>query len=260
MLLETFQMIRRIYEQYSGTGLHMVLFWLCLFALSVGAVKHKNKKNKILIFISLGVFILFACPLTARFIIQYCIEEETYWRLLWLLPVPLVTAYAITEGIWHVKLKKPWMRRILACVCAVAVILTGSFVLSREQFSWPVGAEKLPEPVMEVCKAIDEAALQNQDLEKCVLAEDTLVSYLRQYDGSMKMPYGRIVMRGLKKKRLHKVLNNPECNYKLLTNLARKNGCNYLVLYTARFYDSQVPEGTCMYIAQIGEYTIYRLL
>lgn len=258
--METLQIVRRIYEQYSGTGWHMVLFWFCLFLLAIVAVKWKNKKSRMLVFISLGVMAIFACPLTAHIIILYCIEEETYWRMLWLLPVPLVIAYTATEGVWNWNIKKTWLRGILAFVFAAAIVFAGTFVLSREQFSWATGLEKLPEPVIEVCQVIEEAALQNQDQEKCVLAEDTLVSYLRQYDGSIKMPYGRIVMRGLKKKKLHEVLNDPECDYHLLTRLARKNGCNYLVFYTGRDYDKQVPEGTCLFVAQVGDYTIYRLL
>lgn len=259
-MFRTLEVIKRIYEQYNGTGRHMLLFWICLLVMAACAARKKDARVCQLLFVCLGVLAVTVCPLTARIIMKYCIEEETYWRMLWMLPVPMVLAYVMTEGIWHVKIKKKWLRGMFVCVFAAVIVVAGAPVLSRSQFSKASGLEKLPEPVTEICQALDKASRQNPDEEKRVLAEDELVCYLRQYDGTLLMPYGRSVLRGLKKMKLHEVLNDPACDYARLTKLARRQGCSYLVLYTERSYDSQVPEGTCEQEAQIGKYTIYHLM
>ena len=82
------------WENYWGDSLMM---WLLLAAaLFLLIFRRKKKSTRYLLLYLAAVLIVFFCPVTAK-IIQKCIGELVYWRVLWLLPTIPVIAVALTE-------------------------------------------------------------------------------------------------------------------------------------------------------------------
>ena len=70
-------------RSYAGDGWHVVLF-LPALAYILFARCDKRLKRFLAAYTVLFLFLYF-CPVTAKIIMDYCIGEEVYWRMLWLL-------------------------------------------------------------------------------------------------------------------------------------------------------------------------------
>lgn len=109
-------------KDYNGKGWHVALFVLALVFLWLGTKEKEHKK------LFTGYSILFAilyfCPVTAKIIMKYCVEEQVYWRMLWLLPIPLVLAYAGVQLIQ--KFSKKTAKAGVFLLLAVVLIAGGN--------------------------------------------------------------------------------------------------------------------------------------
>lgn len=91
---EFMEQIVAFWNNYWGEGL---VAWLLLAAV-IWLLLFRRKKETVkylLFYLAVSLFIFF-CPFTAG-IIQGCIGESVYWRVLWLAPSTPVIAYAMTE-------------------------------------------------------------------------------------------------------------------------------------------------------------------
>lgn len=112
------QDILTVFRDYCGSGLYPVLFLTALIYL---LVTEKRRGVRIVLAESaLVITVLFFLPFT-RWTMELLGEGETYYRLLWLLPMAVVIAYA------GVKMVGRHYRIGFAALAAV-VILTGSYV------------------------------------------------------------------------------------------------------------------------------------
>ena len=80
-----------MYDIYNGTGMQMALFFACLIYLFF----QKKEKEKRFLFLGYTLLFFLICffPVTAKIIMEVCIGKSVYWRMFWLLPVTIVTAY-----------------------------------------------------------------------------------------------------------------------------------------------------------------------
>ena len=120
--------------------------------------RKKNIKNS-LQDISILFVILYFCPVTAKIIMKYCVEEQVYWRMLWLLPIPLVLAYAGVQLIQKFS-KKDGKGR--------SVTPSGSGADCRKQhvpWNWRTSGKGLPTSTKfrKWCALYCEVILQDQD-------------------------------------------------------------------------------------------------
>lgn len=79
-----------MYDNYNGTGMHMALFFTAVLYL---LLQKKDEKRYVFLGYTLLFFIICFFPLTAKIIIA-CIGKTVYWRMFWLLPTVVITAYA----------------------------------------------------------------------------------------------------------------------------------------------------------------------
>lgn len=248
---------------FNGTGVHMVLFLAAVLLLGGLCKSNKEKSHAFLLSgYTVCFFLIFFCPLTAKVIMDYCIGTEVYWRMFWILPLPIVIAYAFSLRLRTAENR--WRRCLCAAGMLLVIAVTGTAVYQPEVFVEAENPYKLPQEVIDVCDMINEDARENSIEEKKAVVVNELLPYIRQYDGSIKMPYGRDATRGLRgkgkaTKRLYALMNDPEADFKSLAKYAKKKKCNYLVYYKNGFADETLRSRGYERIGETSSYFVYRL-
>ena len=83
----------------------------------------------------------------------------------------------------------------------------------------------------------------------------------RQYDGTIKMPYGRKVPNKKKVQALHRAMNAEKLRSKVLARRCRKNRCNYLVYNVTNNQETHrlLEKRGFELVTSIGVYGVYYL-
>lgn len=240
------------FRWYVGDSWQFGLFLLALLYLLL-AREEKGRKG---LFIGYTVVfgLIYLCPLTAYIIMEYCIGELVYWRMFWILPIPLVIAYVFTR-IWCRQKKR--ITQILSLVILMTLlVVSGKNIYGTETpFVRAGNLFKLPP---EVCWVGDILrADQRGDEVIRVAAAGDLVGYLRQYDAGIELVYGRRV-RNRRRKVLAQELGSEEPDFSVVAGYARLLKCNFLVYNTDENQDQIVKSIGYQEIGKAGIYTVYR--
>ena len=84
---------------YIGDSWQYGLFLAALLYLLFS--KEEKKTKRFFVSYTIVFLVVFFCPITAKIIMDYCIGQSVYWRMLWLLPIPLFIAVAGTKFVMH---------------------------------------------------------------------------------------------------------------------------------------------------------------
>lgn len=260
--MDIFVRILNSFQRFSGEGTYLILFLCGVFFIYL-----QEKKQKVrLAFVSYSVVILLLMvfPVTALVIMDYLIGEEVYWRMFWLLPIPFVLAYAAVRLLQK---EKKGRKIVLAFFLCVAVILSGKWVYTNGEIEQSSNLEKIPSEVIEVCNALSQDAMKNGIEKKRVVVPSGLLPYIRQYDATIEMPYGRNAIKQEAMTENCENIYNIMCQKKaenkdisILCSLLKDEKCNYLVekLEIAVEVQEQLEQFGYMQVGAVGEYVIYR--
>lgn len=180
-----------------------------------------------------------------------------FWRMLWMIPMLPVIACAVME--LGTLCKKVWLAPVLT-VAMIAVFFVKGDNLYQQPGVWTKAenAYKLPQATLDV-----GAKLLELEEEPIVIAPVSLYSYLRQYDGRIRMVYGRDAETYIQPIEDPEILelvqmmavNGGDC--RRFTELARAHHANLIVLpeengFGAMEYNGYEP------VATVDGYVIYR--
>ena len=175
-MVETLKSAVKMVGWYIGESWQPALLLLALLYILLS----KEEKDKRRLFAAYtGIFAaLYFCPVTAKIIMDYCIGELVYWRMFWLLPIPMILAYAATR-IWNRQKSR-----------ALRVVLSGRCVYGSDgPFQKAGNILKLPPEVCWACDMMRGNAPEDGEIR--VTAPEELVSFIRQYAPDIKLAYGR---------------------------------------------------------------------
>ena len=91
------QIIMETFKDYGGTGYYTILFVLSLIYL--GFTEEDKRVKTILVYIPAIMLLLFFIPVF--YILYNNLDAGTYYRILWLMPMTVVIAYAGCKAIGH---------------------------------------------------------------------------------------------------------------------------------------------------------------
>ncbi len=256
---EVLNVIMSMYDSYNGTGMQMALFFACLIYLIV----QKKEKEKKYLFLGYTLLFFIICffPLTAKIIMKVCIGEEVYWRMFWLLPTAIVTAY--TAVLIIMQMEEKLKRYLLLFVMLAIIVLTGTNVYNGTIFDRKQNNYKLPQDTVDICDIIEADAAANGTGHKKLITVNDLITSIRQYDAGILMPYGNEVMKGNKAEsenaaQIYRIMSSENKNWEALAWYAAMEKCNYLA-YPA---DDAVAEAVSALgyekIGSNGTYYVYR--
>lgn len=172
--------IFEVWRNISGSGMLLALYILAVVFL---LYTEKEKYKRILfVFIPGFWLIVLFLPVTYRLIAEW-IDEELYYRFFWMLPVTATIAYSLAKGIG---LCSGRTKKYAVIGSLLLVMLCGDFVYNNSRYSIAENPYHVPESVVEICDSI-----HIEGREVMAVFPENLMQYVRQYDSTVCMPYGR---------------------------------------------------------------------
>lgn len=239
---------------YIGSGWHYLLFAAALLFL---ILKRDDKENrKWLVGYTLLFAAVYICPLTARIIMKYCIGGFVYWRMFWILPTSVIVAYVAvsvcTAG------KKKTIQAVCASLLMALIIVTGKnpYVGGRAIYQKAVNMQKLPADACQISELI-AATRAEGETALAVMPED-LVGYVRQYDASIRLLYGRRSKSEKPVRKIRRQMRKEQPKIKKLIRRIRQQGVNYLVFLADEQQDTKIQRNGFEKIGKVGGYSVYK--
>lgn len=249
---ETIRVIAETLRAYKGNSLYLTCYLLAVCYLFV-AEKEKQKRL-LFLYVPFTVLFLFVFPPTAHLIIHTVMDDEIFYRQLWLLPCAATVCYAVCHAVMKVK---HGFFQVFVCAAGIAVMIAGgSNVFENGNYTLAENPQHLPQAAINVCDEI-----LNDDVEYMVVAAFplSLVEYTRQYTAEIVSPYGRsvIIDKWHAHHELYDAIEAPILNAKELATLARANGTECVVVHSVKQMDGNMEDYSFYYIATVDGYDIY---
>ena len=169
--------------------------------------KKSYRSRKILFIVyTLIVFVLAINKIFAYFYIEATGGEyDTYWRMFWLLPMPIGIGYFLTEFILSFKHKK--YQRVSFVLIIILIFLfggTNSFLYSKEDIIDTHNEYKVPDEMLDVVEYISSL---NLEYKKLAGTEEFSV-YTRAINGTILLSEGRFDLWGANPKSIINLIYN----------------------------------------------------
>ncbi|MDO4632271.1 MAG: hypothetical protein Q4B01_00265 [Eubacteriales bacterium] len=243
-----------IYLKYVGSSFHMLLLLpaLLYFACS----KTEREKKRVLLYYTLIFLLVYFCPLTVLVLFHFI--GDTYWRMLWLLPTPVILAYAMTQAVREHK--QWWLKSGLTVLFLGAIILGGKNVyLEDTPFQSSYNSEKVPQAAAVICDLIRQNRPEEERAK--LAAPEDVAWYIRQIDGSIDQAYGRRIVATKENTYLRDQIHRSgeeKLNYKKLCRTLRKQNCNFVALPKGEGRVKGMKKHRFHLISSVGDYLLFR--
>lgn len=182
-----FEVIMSVIKSYMGTGFVTVVFLLCLAYLAF--TEQDKVKRCVFIYMPIVVIVVFLCPLTYMFYGKVS-EAVTYYRLLWLIPVTPVIAYASVLFLSSIKSGKK--KTIASIALTLFLAFSGKLMYTSVHMVDAENMYHMPQVVVDICDAIH---VDGREVRAAMPEE--LMQFVRQYDPCICLAYGRQYLMGI---------------------------------------------------------------
>lgn len=239
-----------VFRNYCGTGIYPFLFLAALIYL---LLTEKDRKIRLVLAeSSLVTAALFFLPLF-KTVMNALGEGETYYRILWLLPMTAVIAYAGIRIIGR-------HSRVGLIGLAAVLILSGQYVYQNQFITKAQNRFHIPDAVVAICNEIMPA--QDEERVWAVFPEE-LIYYVRQYTSEVQMPYGREMLEpswewNWDTHPIYEVMRENPIDLDALSPLLTEYHCQYLILNRGIPVEGDPEENGLALMAQIEAYDLYR--
>ncbi|MCR4651227.1 MAG: hypothetical protein K5662_05690 [Lachnospiraceae bacterium] len=239
--------ILEIFKAYNGTGYYCILFLAALIYLWYSET---NKTTRAIVVITpLLIQLIFFIPYFYK--IYNKLDAGTYYRILWLLPMTLVIAYAGCRVIGN------HVRMGLAIVCVILVI-SGTYVYKNINITPAENAYHLPQECIDLCDMVKPA----EGKERVWVAfPPSLVHFVRQYTTEIQLPFGRDNMVSTWKS-YENPLYDLYCGSVMpadkLSEYGTQYNCNYFILERKMRVYGNLEDYDILKIGETDNYIVYR--
>ena len=149
-----------ILKNYGGTGFLLLLY---VIALGYLLIREKNKYvRSIFVYAPMLLIFGFLFPVSRKLYVAVLNEGNTYYRVLWLLPVSITLAYTGCSVIYRLgkrfEKNARWISYAGALVGVAVIMLAGEYVYNSPHISKAENAYHLPQEVIDIC---DTAKIEN---------------------------------------------------------------------------------------------------
>ena len=242
--------------QFNDEGLHFILMFLALAYILVR--KEETYHRRLFIGYSILFTIVYFCPFTSYFITK-AIGKLVYWRMLWMMPLPVIIAYVAVK-LWN-RLEKKWVRAVSIGAFAAVLVLLGQFIyVENSPYETRANWEKIPTSPIAICDIVN-ASRGSEDEWVLLAAPEDMVPYIRVYDASIHQVYGRkgnYWKAGKGGRYIVKALDDPVLDYETLVKKCRNIKCNYIVLPDGEGREDGMAVYHFEVIGRVGSYVVYK--
>lgn len=243
------KIVTKLFREYMGTGLTVILYLISLVYLWV----KEERRYVRLLFVSVPVILLllFFNPLFAGVLYRLG-GEEVYYRVLWLLPITVTIALAAATLYGNLPDRR---RMVFALAAAAGIMVSGSCIYSNPYFQKAENLYHVPDSVVHLCDAI---RVRGREVQAVFPLE--LVQYIRQYDPTICMPYGRemTVERWNQWDDLLYEMEAEEIDLSRLAPLTKEAGCHYIILPEEKEIIGNPAEYAYVEFIRTDGYVVYR--
>lgn len=235
-----------IFQKYMGTGLIMIWF---LAALVYLFLCEKRKDRRILfVYMPIVLLALYFNPLFAG---VFCglLGSEIYFRICWLLPTILVTAYTAVCIFERLKGRK---QALFAVTAAVLIAVSGKLVYDNPLYSRAENIYHVPDSVVHICDAI---VVPGREVMAVFPRE--LLLYVRQYSPFVCMPYGREGFEG-DGNDFYIAMEQEVIDLETLAPFVSARSCHYVILSEEKEIIGEPLDYGWELFGQTDGYVIYR--
>lgn len=238
-----------LFREYMGTGLIVILYLISLIYLW----KAEERRYVRILFIYVPVILLlfFFNPLFAALLYRVG-DGEIYYRILWLLPITVTIAFAAVSLYGRLPGKH---RTVFALAAAAGIMVSGSCIYSNPYFQKADNLYHVPDSVVHICDAI---VVPGREIQAVFPLE--LVQYVRQYEPTICMPYGRemTVERWIYWGPLPDAMEQETVDLSCLVSLTREEGCHFIVLSESKKMVGDPAGYGWEVFARTDGYVVYR--
>lgn len=241
------------YQSYIGAGFYHVLYLIALIWLFRD--KRIDRKWRYLFAGYTVLFlILYYFPVTAKIIVAL-IGGDVYWRMFWILPLPVLIAFIaawFTEG----EYLKEWRRVVCVAVVVVILAVSGKNLYANGGYVSAENSQKLMAETVMVCELL-EADRQEGVLIRAAVPDEMLTE-VRQYDADIRLPYGRWPHEYPECQELMDAMRTQPVQPETLAAALRRFECNYLVYASADGLMEALEKEDFAFIGAVGNYQVYK--
>lgn len=238
-----------LFQEYMGTGL--IVIWFLVALVYLWLVEKRKPIRILFIYVPVILLLIFFNPLFAEIVYEVA-GSEIYYRILWLMPMTVVTAFGVVEVIGHLEGVK---RVAFTVVSAVVLMVSGSYVYNNIYFDKAENLYHVPQTVVDICEAIE---VEGREVKAVFPAE--LLQYVRQYSPVVCMPYGRelLVEHWQVWYKLYDVMEAEEIDAKQLVEGCREHSTVYAVIPAKKKIIGKMEDYEFELFAEIDDYVIYK--
>lgn len=238
-----------LFREYMGTGLIVIWYLLSVVYL---LLREKRKEIRVIfVYVPIILLLLYFNPLFAH-LVYNLVGGETYYRILWLLPMTMSIAYTCAGIYGELKGRK---KEIFAVCMAGLFMVSGSFIYSNPYFHRAENLYHVPDSVVEICDAIN---VPGREVRAVFPAE--LLQYVRQYSAVTCMPYGReVLVAGWQfVDDMYEIMESEEIDLEQLLALSRPRECHFIVFCQDSKLTGKPAEQGLELVLETGGYAVYR--
>ena len=239
-----------IFKNYMGFHENGYLAGIYVFVLLYLWLTEKDKRRRaVFVYAPTILLLMFFCPLFRKVFVRILEDSETYYRLLWLLQMSIVSAYGMIRLCGR-------HRRIGLAVMCVAIVACGNYVYDSEHITRAENAYHLPQEAIDIVDLIEP-----EEGRITVLVPADLIYYVRQYSTNIELPYGRemLIARWDYHHAMYEAMEQAEViETEAFAELTRQYPCAYVILKEDRKTDKPLTECGFVLYDQVGDYLIYK--
>ena len=251
-MADTFISCLKILKNYTGMKL---LFALTVLAWVYLLFVEKNRTKKIiLVFMPLVMVLLFICPLTYMAFEATGLDVDTYYRLLWMIPMGIITVY----GVLYACHKNPRYRLLGTLVTTILFMVFGKCIYTSDSFFKSENIYGLPQQTIDI---VDYIRSHDTHSRLTVLPSADLITTIRQYDANICMPYGRDMFNP------NLDFSNPvydafegvdRIDVPSLLEATREYEVEYIIIHAATLVDGDPTDFGLELLGNVDDHLIYR--
>ena len=241
------QTIMSIFKDFGGTGYYSILFVISLIYL--GFTEEDKRVKTLFVYIPAVMLVLFFLP--PFYMLYNRLDEGTYYRILWLLPMTVVIAYAGCKAIGH-------HIKMGVFIGSIVLILSGSYVYASQHMTPAENLYHLPPETIEICDMIKPAEGEER---VWALFPAEQVHFVRQYTTTIQMPFGRdnlVAAWNAEVHPLYTLLQQEIIPAEDLSELSIEAYCNYIILLKTMKVEGDLEEYGIELIGETENYYVYR--
>jgi hypothetical protein len=239
-----------------GNGSIWITFWLLLLISSIYLIVKESDVRKKIIFGVMPFVVVagFLFPITKKLYVKaFGIENaNTYYRILWIIPMYVTIAYAFTKFI--ASLNSTVKKCVAVGVAVVGIIITGSCVYANEHVFMAENIYHLPQNVIDICDRIKPT--EDEGTVRAAFTPE-LVYFVRQYDPNILMPYGRDYVDHDYYTGVFKVMKEEEIETQELLYYTRVDLDRYIILPVDKKLDEDITMYDAKLVGTIDGYNIF---